>query len=149
MPDVGGVVEHRPAPFDRREVFREGLEVPGNAFQQTRGIHVLDLLEGQRDRLAVGGVGRCDREAAVAGHDRRHAVEARRRESRIPEDLGVVVRMDVDEAGSHDGARGVERLVPREPLPDFGDPPVAHEHVRCIRGAPGPVDHLASTNHDR
>ena len=50
---------------------------------------------------AVLGARRRDREAAVAGDDRRDAVPARRREPRIPEHLRVVVGVDVEEAGRH------------------------------------------------
>ena len=51
------------------------------------------------------GTRRRDREAAVAGDDGGDAVEARRRERRVPEDLRVVVRVDVDEARARRRAR--------------------------------------------
>ena len=56
----------------------------------------------------------CERregEPAVAGHDRRDAVQARRRRGRVPEELRVVVRVRVDEAGRDDQAVGVDDLV--------------------------------------
>ena len=61
--------------------------------------------------LAVLGAGRRDREAAVAGDDGGDAVEARRRERRVPEHLRVVVRVDVDEPGRDDVAAGVEHAL--------------------------------------
>ncbi len=70
--------------------------------------------------LAVRGG---DGKAAVAGHHRRHAVEARRRERRVPEHLGVVVGVDVDETRRHDVAGGVELDVAVKVVADLGDAP--------------------------
>ena len=100
MPDVRDEVEHRPAPLDRCEILRERLEVPFDPRQQRRGVHVLDVLERAHDHLAMLGARRRDREAAVAGDDGRDAVIRRRTQRGIPEDLRVVVRVDVDEAGT-------------------------------------------------
>ena len=106
MPDVARVVEERAALLDRVEVLRERLElVPRHAREERVGRHVLDVLQRADEQLAVLGPHRRDREAAVAGDDRRHAVPARRGERRVPEDLRVVVRVDVDEAGRDDVAR--------------------------------------------
>ena len=55
------------------------------------------------------GARRGDREPAVAGDDGGDAVVARRGERRVPEDLRVVVGVDVDEPGRDDVAAGVER----------------------------------------
>ena len=60
------------------------------------------------EQLAVLGAARRDREAAVARDHRSHAVVRRRRQRRIPEDLRVVVRVDVDEARRDDLTRRVE-----------------------------------------
>ena len=99
VPDVARVVEERAALLDRVEVLREGLEVvPRHALEERVGRHVLDVLQRADEQLAVLGPHRRDREAAVAGDHRRDAVPARRGERRVPEDLGVVVGVDVDEA---------------------------------------------------
>ena len=59
------------------------------------------------------GRARGEADAAVAHHDGGDAVPARRRQQRVPRDLAVVVGVDVDEAGRHEGAVGVDR--PRAP----------------------------------
>ena len=54
----------------------------------------------------------------LPGDHARHAVERRRRQPRVPEHLGVVVGVDVDEPGRDDLARGVElALAPTGPRP--------------------------------
>ena len=63
------------------------------------------------DRSRSLGAHRREAEAAVADHDRRDAVPARQRAVRIPEQLRVVVRVQVDEAGRDDQAVGVEHAV--------------------------------------
>src|SRR5206468_1987236 len=55
-------------------------------------------------RLAARG----DREPAVPHHYRRDAVPGRRARRGIPEELTVVVRVDVDEARREDETRGVQ-----------------------------------------
>jgi hypothetical protein len=51
---------------------------------------------------------RREAEAAIADDDGRDAVLARRGDEGIPVDLGVVVGVDVDEAGRHERAVGLE-----------------------------------------
>ena len=54
-----------------------------------------------------------ERDAAVAEHDRRDAVPARRGRVGIPRELRVEVRVDVDEAGRDERAVGVDRAACR------------------------------------
>ncbi len=66
----------------------------------------------------------------------------------VPEDLGVVVGVDVDEAGRHHLARGVELPVAAEPVAalsvrDGRDAAAVDAHVRRPAGRPGAVDHRA------
>ena len=109
--DVRGEVQRGAAPLDRREVLGEGREVPRDARAERLDVHVLDVLERAGDDVAVLGPRRRDREAAVAGDDGGDAVEARRRERRVPEHLRVVVRVDVDEPGRDDVPAGVEHAL--------------------------------------
>ena len=57
----------------------------------------LSILQHPRD---VGGAGGEQREPAVAGDHGGHAVPRRRRRGRLPVQLRVVVRVDVDEPGA-------------------------------------------------
>ena len=94
--------------------------IPG---RERRDVHVLDVLERAGDdargaRAASGAI----EKPQLPGDDRRDAVEARRGERRVPEDLRVVVRVDVDEPGRDDVAAGVERRAsPSRPVADRGD----------------------------
>ena len=86
-----------------------------------------------------GRVGR-DREAAVAGDDGRDAVEARRRERGVPEDLRVVVRVDVDEAGCDDVPARVELPLAVEVGADGRDLAVRDRDVGARAGRARAVD---------
>jgi len=93
---------------DGIEVLGEALEAPGNPGLQRLEAHAFDVLENARDLGAIRGPGRCDSEAAITHDDRRDAVPGRGRQVRVPEDLRIVVRVDVDEAGAHDQTRAVD-----------------------------------------
>jgi hypothetical protein len=93
-------------------VLRESLERPVGADTglQRGNAHALDALESAQDQLAMLGPRRRDTEAAVSHHDGGHAMPRRDGEHGIPQDLRVVVRVNVDEARRHDMTRGVDRL---------------------------------------
>ena len=99
IPSIGG------------QVLGEGLEGPVDALDQGVEGHALDVLQRAGDGLAVLGAGRGDPEPAVADDHAGHAVPARRRQVRVPQDLGVVVGVDVDEARGP--ARGRRDRPPR------------------------------------
>ena len=103
-------VEALVALVERVEVLGERLEAPVDALVEGLHRHALDVLERAHDRVAVLGPGRRDREAAVAHHHAGDAVPARRREVAVPEDLRVVVGVDVDEAGREHEAVEVDHL---------------------------------------
>ncbi len=67
------------------------------------------------------GPHRREADPAVAHHDGGHAVPGRRGEQRVPGDLPVVVGVDVDEAGRHQQAFGVDRA-PRPAAPPRSRP---------------------------
>ena len=50
----------------------------------------------------------CNREAAVSPYDGGNAVPARGGQGVVPENLGVVVGVKIDEARRHEHSRGVE-----------------------------------------
>ncbi len=120
------------------EVLAEGLPAPVDALLERGEGHALDLGHHAPEVVGVLGVQRGQGEAAVAADDRGDAVDVRRRGQRVPEELGVVVGVGVDEAGAHDEAGGVERLPSRLLDPagcgDRHDAPVADADVaRCGR----------------
>ena len=69
---------------------------------------VLDALHQLDQPLVPVGRGRGEADAAVAHHDRGDAVPRRRREPRVPRDLGVVVGVDVDPARGDQQPVGVD-----------------------------------------
>ena len=83
-------------------------------------------------------------EAAIAHHDRGDAVPARAGAQRIPEVLGVHVRVAIDEprrdhvtVGVDDRARGLSNTTERR------DVAVTDRHVGAVAGKSGSVDHRA------
>jgi len=97
---------------DRVEILREGLEAPvlAHAGLERGDAHALDLLERADDEVAMGAARRRDAEAAIAYHHRGDAVPGRDAEHAIPQDLRIVMRVDVDEARADDAPRGIDRL---------------------------------------
>ena len=81
-------------------------------------------------------------EPAVADQHGGDAVPARHRAPRVPEDLAVVVRVHIDEAGSHDLPGGVDDLgaLGRVDAADRGDPPVLDRDVGLVARRQQPVD---------
>ena len=125
------------------EVVGEALPVPREV---TQGVD-RDAFDHRHHPHHVFGVTRRegrDREAAVAAHDGGDAVRRRGARRRVPQELGVVVRVDVDEAGCHDQAVGVERaaggLVDRAIPPDRHDATVPHTDIGAEPGRAGAVD---------
>ncbi len=112
MADHGADIDRRAARGDRVEVLREGLEAPffAHACLQRGDAHALDLLERADDEVAMRPPRRRDAEAAIAHHHRGDAVPGRDAEHAVPQDLRVVMRVDVDEARRDDAALGVDRL---------------------------------------
>ena len=109
---------------------------------------VLGPLEVADDQLAAVGMGRGQREAAVAHHHGRDAVPARGGAERIPEHLGVHVGVAVDEAGRDDVALGVDLLATLVlDAADAGDSPVANPDVGSVRGESRTVDHRPVADH--
>ena len=137
--------------IERVEVLGEGLEGPRDALREGVERHALDVLQHPHDGVAVGRTRRCEPEAAVAHDHGGDAVPRRGGEVGVPQDLGVVVGVRVDEAGrqheavevDHRGA--VEGLgLPAHRL----DQPVGHHDGRVARRCGGAVDHPCAPQHD-
>ena len=123
-------------------VFREGLPVPGDALAQHVERNRLDVDEVPGgDLMALGLAGR-QTDPAVAHHQAGHTVPRGRGNQRVPADLGVVMRVRVDEARGHDQVRGVDDARGRiRDCANFGDLPVGHRHVGPKARRAGAVHH--------
>src|SRR5437762_2971218 len=106
--DEGGDVRAHAAPLERTQVAPEVLPRPRDTGAQRLDGHALDEEEELHERLAVRRAAGRDGEPAVAHDDGRDAVPRRGARLRVPEELAVVVGMEVDEAGGEGEARAVE-----------------------------------------
>ncbi len=93
---------------DRVEELRVGGPAPVDALGERDPGDVLGSLEVAHHQHRLFGGRRCKREAAVAHHRGGHAVPARVRARRVPEDLRVEVGVDVDEPRRDHEAVGVD-----------------------------------------
>ncbi len=139
-------VDAQPA-IERVQVLAEGGPGPGHAVLECGQGHPLDLGHHATDVVRVLGVDRGQREPAVPADHRGDAVDVRGRRDGVPEQLGVVVRVRVDDAGGHHEPGGVElglrRLVDH---PDGSHAAVPDAHVGPDRVGPGPVDERAGAD---
>ena len=90
------------------EVVAEAGPVPGEAVLERHQRHPLDLGHHPADVVVVLGLDRGQGEAAVAPDDRGHPVQVGGGGGRVPEQLGVVVGVGVDDAGGDHQALGIE-----------------------------------------
>ena len=144
MPDERADVDRRAAFFDRVEVLLEGLERPFVAQPRLQRVeaHPFDFLERAHDESAMLGARRRDAEAAIAHHHRGHAVPWRYGHHAVPQDLRIVVRVDIDEAGGdHAAARLDRRGRLAGSLAHGGDFAVLDRDVAVARWGPGAVDY--------
>ena len=98
VPDVSGDVDGASFAPKLRHVLGERLELPCDALPQHVQRHAFDLREIAHCDVAVLRLARRDGESAIANHRRGHAECRRRPDMRIPGDLGVEVRVAVDDA---------------------------------------------------
>jgi hypothetical protein len=128
-------VEPQRAAVERVEKLRKALPLPLDALGQRGAGNVLDALHQLDQELLLAGRHRREADAAVAEHRGGHAVGSRREKMWIPGDLAVVVRVDIDEAGCHQQAVGID-LASRRPIdPAHGhDASVLHRDVTAVAG---------------
>ena len=115
----------RDAAFERVEIFAEALPCPRHALFEGLQWHAFDLGHQAPCVVGVDVVQRRERKRTVAADHRRDAVEVRRCREGIPEELRVVVRVRIDEAGAHDESVGIDRVTG-----GFGD--LAHRHDAAV-----------------
>src|SRR5262249_16882973 len=97
-------------PIEGGEVVRKRFEAPVDAEGEGLGGHALDVLQGPNHCISVFRAGRRHTEAAVAHDHTGHTVPTGRGEVRIPQDLGVVVGVYVDESRSECEPTEVDHL---------------------------------------
>ena len=147
--DLGADVDRPMAALERVEVFRERLPVPGDAFAQSGARDVLDALHQTDQPLAPIGVHGRKAHAAVAHHERGHAVPRRGGEDLIPGGLAVVMGVDVDPAWGHQQAVGIDGPLGAgvAQRADFADATLVDCDVTATAGLTAPVHHGATANH--
>ena len=145
--DLGAEVDVTRLAVDVVEVLGERLPLPRQALVQGDAGDVLDTLHQLDEAVVVGRADRGEPDAAVAHHGRGDAVPARRGELGVPRRLAVVVGVDVDVAGRHEGAVGVDLAATAAiDLADGGDHPVVDGHISGAARLPGPIDDATGTN---
>ncbi len=136
--DVGEHVDGLRMAVDAVEELRIGDPVPGKPASHRLVGDRLDPGHGEHRPIPHLRTHRGEPEPAVSDHHRRDAVPAGQRQVRIPEELRVVVRVQVDEAGRDDHPAGVEH-----PVGVGGAQPCRSS--RCVpRGCRRPRDSVAS-----
>ena len=129
------------ASFEAVEVLVEARPVPRETVLERDQRHALDLGHHPADVVVVLLLDRGEGEPAVAADDGGDPVEVGRRRGRVPEQLGVVVGVRVDDPRRHHQALGVELGGPAVgDLADRHDPAVLHADVGPPGGASGAVD---------
>src|SRR5581483_4465204 len=93
--DERGDVDADPS-VDAVQIFAEALPLPADRMLEHVQRHRLDAHEAVENTVAILRARWRECEAAVAGYHRCDAVPARRGRDRIPEELRVEMRMEVD-----------------------------------------------------
>ena len=133
--------------LDRIEVAAVVLPAPGQAGQDGVARDVLDRLHHAGQQFAVGRAAGRKGHAAVAQQRGGHPVPTDGRAVRVPADLGVEVRVDVDEAGRDRHALGIDLAMTLVgDLADCGDHPTVDANVSSRGFPPGPVDKHSAAN---
>ena len=119
-----------PGPFD------SGL----NGFERNR----FDMGQDSSEVFTIFLMRRRHRQRTVADDDGRDSVIARVRTKRVPGDLGIVVRVVVDDAGSDHRAIRIDDSLRRAADPsDLDDPPAAHGDVAVKTRQSGTVNNVS------
>src|SRR5262249_24060258 len=129
------------------EVLAVTLPVPRHPGLETLQRHRLDLDEHACDILAVLGLAGRETEPTVGHEHTGEPVPATRRGPGVPEKLGVVVGMDVDESGGAYQPGGVDHFLGRTIyFAQRGDLTAGHTEVAAVTGQPRAVDEKTVLN---
>ena len=110
MGHLRGDIEVEPTRRKAVEVVREAAPVPWQALGQYDFGDVFHALHQLHEPPAVVCMAGRETDAAIAGQDRGNALARGRRYMLCPGDLGVVVGVQINEAGSNKQAAGVDFL---------------------------------------
>ncbi len=143
VPDEEAGVHGEAAGGEGVEIAAEVVPAPRHAGLERRERDALDARHEAREVVGVPGGGGCEPEAAVPAHHRGDPVARRRARGGVPQQLRVVVRVQVDEAGgdhaaghvARRGGTGLGRL-----RTDRDDPAVGDGDVGDLGRRPGAVD---------
>ena len=142
MADVGRVVDALGEFVDRVQIFGIRRPTPRDAGVHGLGRDVLGAFQIAHDEQLVCFAARGEREAAVPHHYAGDPVPARAGAQRVPEHLGVHMRMAVDEAGRHDVPLGIDDLCGTvAQAADRRDFPLDDPDVGLKARQPGTVHH--------
>ena len=135
---------YRNVALERVEIVGKASPVPRATLAQAVQRHALDTGEHVHEILAAIVGERGNAETAVAANDRGHPVDGRGCQSAVPEYLGVVVGVYVNEAGGHDQSVGIDgpgRAVIH--LTDRDHPPAGDTDIGAFAGHARAIDHRA------
>ena len=130
----------REALIDPVEILIERPPVPGARILHGAQRNSLHDSHHPLDIRGISGRQRRNRESAVAAQDGGHSVEHRRACGGVPQQLGVVVGVHIDEAGADHGTAEFDSLLSGfVGSTDHGDAPVTDRHICLERLLPGAV----------
>jgi hypothetical protein len=136
MRQLGGDIDVARLAGQRVQVVAEAFPLPAQAFVQRRAGDVFHTLHQLHQPLAVVGMHRGEADAAVAHHRGGHAMPAAGLHAGVPAGLAVVVGVDVDEAGCHQLAAGVDLVAAGAGhAAHRGDAAVVHRHIGLAQRA--------------
>ena len=131
------------------QVFGEGLPLPLHPRAQGIARDIFHAFHQTNEPVAAGWLGGREAHPAVSHHRRRYTVPQGLREIRIPTDLPVVVRMDVNPARRDDETIGIEgaRGSPGR-LADGSNTTILDGDVGALGFKPTAVHHRSAANQD-
>ncbi len=139
---VGQQVDALGQTVERVHELGVAFPVPGQRRLHRSQRDGLGAHHGQHRALALLRFDRREAEAAVADHDRGDTVPGRNRQIRIPENLGVVMGVEVDEARGDNQPAGIDDLgcLVGRYAPNLGNSAVFDTHIAAKARRTGTVD---------
>ena len=133
------------APIDPVEVLSKRPPLPGSRSFERAQRNPFDHRHHPLDVLRIVAADGGDRESTVPSHHGRHAMNGRRAGGRVPQELCVVVGVDVDETGADHLAGDVDLFgAVLVDLPDGRHPAGSDTHVGQAARRSRSVDHKAA-----